>query len=546
MDRAPDDMLNNAPPIGVRAGHWRLFLLFIALSLFLTGNRPALAQEPPAQFTCSVRFEGLPDSALTERFAAASATMAKAQERQDDYGAMMARARDDKDLFEKILRSHGYYRPFIQIRVSSGSKPAEVEILFMVTTGPLYRLREVSLLWNVEHPIPEGATVTGVQPGEPIDAAKVIDAEATLLVQLQDRGFPFARALPREVTVDHAARDGTVVYHIDQGPYAHFGQTLIEGGEGIDPLYLGHRIPWREGEPFRLSALEELRKSLEGTSLFSRVKVSHADAVGADGRLDISVWTLQRAPRTVSAGIYYRSDDKLGAKAGWEHRNFSGHADRLRILADVSAIRREGTFNYRYPELFDERFSLVLNGVAADETTVAYVSRYQDGSASVDAQVVPWLTVGVGGGSRRGETKTKATSRAFNYLLGYGIGYATIDRTDSPLDPTWGLRLSGWAEPFYGESDGDISFLKARGNADLFATYDGLPWSVTLALRGEMGALFGAEFERVPPDLRYYAGGAGSIRGYPYQTIGPEINGVPIGGRSVLAGSAETRFRFGG
>ncbi|MCF8005729.1 MAG: BamA/TamA family outer membrane protein, partial [Chromatiaceae bacterium] len=50
----------------------------------------------------------------------------------------------------------------------------------------------------------------------------------------------------------------------------------------------------------------------------------------------------------------------------------------------------------------------------------------------------------------------------------------------------------------------------------------------------------------IPPDWRFYAGGGGSVRGYPYQSIGPRTaNGSPAGGDALLEGSLELRQRIG-
>ena len=48
----------------------------------------------------------------------------------------------------------------------------------------------------------------------------------------------------------------------------------------------------------------------------------------------------------------------------------------------------------------------------------------------------------------------------------------------------------------------------------------------------------------IPPPLRFYCGGGGSVRGYAYQAIGPENRwGDPEGGRSFQAVNLEARFR---
>ena len=51
----------------------------------------------------------------------------------------------------------------------------------------------------------------------------------------------------------------------------------------------------------------------------------------------------------------------------------------------------------------------------------------------------------------------------------------------------------------------------------------------------------------LPPDQRFYGGGSGSIRGYPYQAVGPYFPGTnnPIGATAISAGSLEYRQRFG-
>lgn len=68
-----------------------------------------------------------------------------------------------------------------------------------------------------------------------------------------------------------------------------------------------------------------------------------------------------------------------------------------------------------------------------------------------------------------------------------------------------------------------------------------------LAGRSKVGSLFGESRDTVPADKRYYAGGGNSIRGYPFQKVGPLDDGRdPIGGRSLLELSAELRARIWG
>jgi translocation and assembly module TamA len=67
-----------------------------------------------------------------------------------------------------------------------------------------------------------------------------------------------------------------------------------------------------------------------------------------------------------------------------------------------------------------------------------------------------------------------------------------------------------------------------------------------LAVRAMAGTAHGASWYDLPPDQRLYAGGSGTVRGYRYQTVGPEFSdGNPQGGTSMDAINVEYRQRFG-
>jgi len=68
-----------------------------------------------------------------------------------------------------------------------------------------------------------------------------------------------------------------------------------------------------------------------------------------------------------------------------------------------------------------------------------------------------------------------------------------------------------------------------------------------LAGRLALGSIVGAAAEDVPPDWRFYSGGGGSVRGYAFQSIGPQTAfGSPAGGDGLLEAGLELRQRFGG
>jgi translocation and assembly module TamA len=67
-----------------------------------------------------------------------------------------------------------------------------------------------------------------------------------------------------------------------------------------------------------------------------------------------------------------------------------------------------------------------------------------------------------------------------------------------------------------------------------------------VALRGLAATIFGGTNRGLPPDQRLYAGGSTTVRGYAYQSLGPQFpDRKPVGAKSVDAGTVEFRQRIG-
>ncbi|SUX70502.1 outer membrane protein assembly factor [Citrobacter braakii] len=66
-------------------------------------------------------------------------------------------------------------------------------------------------------------------------------------------------------------------------------------------------------------------------------------------------------------------------------------------------------------------------------------------------------------------------------------------------------------------------------------------------MRGNLGWIETGDFDKVPPDLRFFAGGDRSIRGYKYKSISPEGSDGKLKGASKLAtGSLEYQYNVTG
>jgi translocation and assembly module TamA len=105
--------------------------------------------------------------------------------------------------------------------------------------------------------------------------------------------------------------------------------------------------------------------------------------------------------------------------------------------------------------------------------------------------------------------------------------------------------------------DGYSLTLTARGGPQLISATDfiqvradgkyikGIGKNQRLIFRASVGATQVGDFDKLPPELRFFAGGDRTIRGYSYQTIGPQNSqGLIIGGQDLVVGSAEYEYYF--
>jgi translocation and assembly module TamA len=118
---------------------------------------------------------------------------------------------------------------------------------------------------------------------------------------------------------------------------------------------------------------------------------------------------------------------------------------------------------------------------------------------------------------------------------------AAYDSTGSLLNPSHGARFDLSIMPVGGTQVTRTAFVILKTQA---STYQPLNDKLIAAARVKLGTiLFAPEFS-IPPYLRFYAGGGGSVRGYAYQHVSPQnAKGILIGGRSLAETSVELRYR---
>ncbi|MBM9536401.1 autotransporter assembly complex protein TamA [Desulfobulbus alkaliphilus] len=458
------------------------------------------------------------------------------------------RARLDIPRMQRALRSEGYYDGQVEARVDHTVTPPLV--IFEVRTGPPYILHTVDfkiLESSDDSKIPRmTAEAAGLAIGQRARAPEIERGASRVQRFLRENGYPFPVVSLGEVVVVHAGRTMTVRFTVVPGPKAVFGPVEVKGKQRVVPEYIMTRVPWSEGQLFQASLLNSLHNRLMQDGLFATVNITYPeqslpDASREELVLPVTITVAERVPRTIKAGLAYDTDIGLGTVLDWEHRNLFGQAERLRTRLVLAEKEQALSSDLRLLHFLHEQQSLNIAAAIGREQTEAYDKEYVAAGAALFRQLGETWSAGIG--VKYGYSETTQGGVTQDYGLFSVPGELAWDKRNDLLDPVRGWHALVRAEPFIDTLETGTRFFKVSGGLSAYVPFF-TDNRLVLAGRGMVGSIMGESSRNLPPNERYYVGGGGSVRGYAYQSIGPEEDGVVIGGRSAVECSVELRLRM--
>ncbi len=475
--------------------------------------------------------------------------------------ALVSRVRDDAGRFQTALSSFGYYAAKVTLTVDGRPldeaalpdllqrAPADppIPVVASFEPGPLFHLGRVA----IEGDVPAATRdQLGLTPGAPAVAADVLAAQQRLLSAIREAGHPLARVElpPVNLRPDEHLLD--VDFRATEGPYANIGAIRITGLKTVNEDYVRRRLLLHSGERFSPTQLQAAREDLAGIGVFSVVRVQPGEQVDPDGTIPILIDVTERPLHSVDVGAAYSTDLGANLTAGWHHRNLFGNAEQLNISGGIqlggNAVQKPGyNFHIQFikPDFLVRDQALQVSLGAVDQSLDAYDQRALTQKLELDRKLSAHWTVGIGVSGEQEDITQEDVTRRYD-LVGLPLS-VRFDNTNNLLDPTDGVRAALLLTPI--QSLGGVTsatFVIAQLSGSAYFDLSGGGRSV-VAVRGLLGKASGANVFALPPDQRFYAGGSGTVRGFRYQSIGPQFpDGKPTGGTAVSAASVELRQRI--
>ncbi|MCG8707353.1 outer membrane protein assembly factor [Brenneria sp. 4F2] len=496
-----------------------------------------------ASFAANVRLQvvGL-DGALQKNVRARLSTIAADEVNADGR----FRARVD-DAIRQGLRALGYYEPQIAFDFRPAVNGGRPVLIASVTAGEPVKIADVNIV--LRGGSRDDKDFQQLVKNDTPDVGSILnhgayDSFKNSLNGLSLRkGYFDAHFLQSQLGVIKEERKGFWDIDYDSGERYRFGEVKFEGSQ-IREEYLRNLVPFHTGDAYSSEALGEFNRRLSATGWFNSVVVSPDFSQSKTTKaLPLDAVISPRTRNRIETGVGYATDVGPRFKTTWNKPWINAYGHSLESSINVSAPEQSLDLSYKIPLLKNplEQYYLLqggfkredLNDTKSDSTTLN-VARYWDLSSGWQRAVnLRWSL----------DHFTQGSVTDTTMLLYPGV---SINRTRQRggLMPVWGdsQRYSIDVSDTLWGSDIDFVVLQAQN-----------VWIRTLAdkhrfvARGNVGWIETNNFSRVPPSLRFFAGGDRSIRGYKYKSISPRDGDDKLTGASKLAtGSLEYQYNVTG
>lgn len=468
-----------------------------------------------------------------------------------------------RDITKKATRALGYYNPNIEIEVYKKgnntklkeqidklkedltlSKKKELEVKVIIDEGkPLFiRNCDIEILG-------EGANTRifqNILKNSSINSYDILDHSKyeAFKTKLEDTslslGYFDAKLISSRILVfaEQNVADINLVFDTGKrysfGPFRAVDEKTEELLKPVESL-----MTLKEGDKFSTRKLTNLSTTLSSTNYYQQIDIQPKVKESEDYKIPVDIQLERKAHNLVSLGVGYSTDEGARIKVDWEKPLLNSYGHSFSSYAKLSQIAQDANIIYKIPYENPLTNYFYLN---AAQTHTDFNDTLSDRSHFsvhyVSEEPKEW----------RYDWALKAEYE--DYEQGSDEGYVFNVMPSLKLSKR---QVRGIKDPREGyiigfEFDGgtkaisDLNFYRAKAN---FKWITSPTLNTRFIVRAEQGGTFGGDWDKVPPSLRYFAGGDNSIRGYGYMDLAPSNKGGLNGGRYLTTASIEYQFPFG-
>ncbi|MCC6373374.1 MAG: outer membrane protein assembly factor [Moraxellaceae bacterium] len=446
----------------------------------------------------------------------------------------------------EALESMGYYQA--EVKFTRQQKSIDIHI----TPNQAVIIERVKLSYVGE--ASNDIAFTALQETFPIKEGQVLhhgryeSAKSLLQNMALERGYFDGKWLEHEAIIAQGTQQATINLSYDSGKRYKFGQVFFsqstsESTLPVELSLLEKLVPFKEGDDYEADKIIKFNKLLLDSRYFNEVRVRADADLAEDYYIPVNVRLAADKPNQIDVGAGYATDIGARVSLAWRRPLFNERGHSIETSTELSQVRQSTTVRYGIPwtHPLNDTLQLIagfkrehIDDSALTNNSILGVERQKKRDSGWQiTEALRW--------SRESYKQDNGDKGQSDLLLpSYTI--SRVRTKGSKTDPERGDRQSYQVE---------FASPELLSDADLIALRAGWRWLDTFAnrhqlgFRADVGAILSSDFDSVPLNMRFYAGGDQSVRGYDYKSLSPrDIDGQIIGARNLVSMSSEYTFKL--
>ena len=451
--------------------------------------------------------------------------------------------KDDVTRLTLWYLDHGYLQfsaePPLTLSTEEG-----MYVFFILEEGEQFTVKSIQWENATEE---EQFVLAGLQtllPGQIFSRQRLTDDITAVTDFYADQGYAFAEIIPMYFP-DEASLTVDVIYRVQKGEKYYIGDIRIAGNTKTRDKVIRRDMALIEGDLYSSSMLKFSKSEVERLGYFDAVNINIEP--GSDPNLlDVVVSVKEGQTGTLSGGAGFSSTDQFILMANVTQSNLFGRGQILSLNAEIGGTRQNFSLSFTEPWLFDIPLSAGIDAFNTERVYQDFTRRSTGGALRFGYELRQFLRGNVM--YKYEDVEVNDVSHLASITLQAEEGRATVssmtfsvvhNTLDNPMFPMKGWMNIGTAEFAGIFLGGDTDFVKLQVDTGVYIP---IIWDTTVHLRARAGWGEGVKGDRLPVFERYFVGGISTVRGYDVRSLGPEVDGVLIGGNKELIFNVEYIF----
>lgn len=508
---------------------------------------------------------------------------------------------DDKDSLVEYYQNDGYIDFTIQDIKFEYPTPGKMIIKFFVSEGQQYKVGTLDITGNklfTRDQLLKGIVAGGqrmkldMTPGKIFKPAAFAQDEDNLRDLYGSRGYldPEQGGTTR-ITQTRTPNPTTgtidIAYNIDEGEKCYIERIIIKGNTKTKDRVLRRELAVYPGEVYDMVRVKISKSRLDQLGYFSKVDTQAQDT-DVPNRKDLVIGVEEKSTGNFTIGAGFDTVESIvgfiQVKQGdfdlFNPPTFTGAGQKFQITASIGSQVEDYEVTFTEPWFLGKRLAFTVNLFDKDVYYASLNDQYNEFFAGGTLSLTKAIggLVGLDPQSLRGTVSYTFEDAHIGILPGFTTNATTnytgapggLYQNGTPVGPNistniydthgnyliskTGFNLSydtrnSLTLPDHGQhTELDASIATSPGDQDFYKLELKTSWYfkgfatnhvLELGLRGGVVDTYG-DTAQVPLFERFFLGGLYNMRGYRFQTVGPEDNfGEPLGGDTYYYGVAE-------